>query len=293
MDDVDPAEHYVPRPGWRARIEARAPRRAQRILVLVAVLALHAGLFDLLQQAEWRAPVAPGGADEPLTLTWLPRTAPPPPSPRKSSETAAPRAPQRRFATTSTAASAPPDPPRPEAASAPPARPRLFGVDGALLLPDEVREDLESVGDPRTRFDYRMPGLIEARTAPSRPAALEYEATRFDEAWAEPKDLLTDALTRAVEKTTITVKIPLPRAPGSKAVCKVALLAAAGACGIRNESDGYVVRLDDPDTLDAGEDARCQGWWDAMVAATTETAWDAARRNYETHCRKPRAGGSR
>jgi hypothetical protein len=151
-----------------------------------------------------------------------------------------------------------------------------------------VSQDLARTSQARGRFGFTVPGVLEARTQVARQPALDYEATRFEEVWVEEKDLLTEALEKAVEKTTVTVRIPLPRAPGSKAVCKFALLAAAGGCGLVNESDGYVVRLDDPATLDASENAQCQAWWDAMASATTETAWLAARDRYEADCRRAR-----
>lgn len=293
MDFVDPALHYVPRPGWRARIDARVdrvPPRVRRAALLVGVLLAHVALFERLRHQSWRPSPAPT-PEAPLAVVWLSAPTPAaPPSPRK-------RAPRRelpivaRNAPRPATHSAPPDPPRltptPRAN-----RPRLFGVDGQLLLPDAVHDDLAAVGDPRSRLDFKVPGLIEARTQAPRPAALSYEPTRFDEVWIDEKDLLSEALEKAVEKTTLTVRIPLPRAPGSKVVCKVSLLAAAGGCGIKNESDGYFVRLDDPGTLDAKEAAQCGVWWDAMATASTEAAWHAARRNFEANCRKPLAASA-
>ena len=289
MDFVDPAQHYVPRPGWRARIDERSDVgrvRARRGTLLLLVALAHLALLHRLHDDRVSLPPRPDEPTPLMVLTLNPDAPPPPPSPRKRARRS--DAPLPVVTTrTRTPRSAPPDPP----AAAPVAttRPRLFGVDGAVLLPDAVQDDLSAVTDPRARFDFKVPGLIEARTRKPRPAALTYEPTRFEEAWIEEEDLLTESLKKAIEKTTITVRIPLPRAPGSKAVCKIAILMAAGGCGITNESDGYVVRLDDPDTLDINEDVQCQAWWDAMANASNETAWNAARVKYEAHCHKPLA----
>ena len=293
MDLVDPALHYAPRPGWRARIDARTervPAPVRRAGLLLLVLAAHVALLERLRHEDWREVSSPEALDTPLAVVWLSREQPQPPSPPKplrrvERPVEVTRAPQ------SAVRSAPPDPP----SDAPPTpQSRVFGMDGAVLRPESVQDDLSAVTDPRARFDFKVPGLIEARTRTPRPAALDYQATRFEEAWIEEQDPLTEALKKAVEKTTVTVRIPLPRAPGSKAVCKFAILMAAGGCGITNESDGYVVRLDDPDTLDINEDVQCQAWWDAMANASNETAWNAARIKYEAHCRKPlaAAGGA-
>jgi hypothetical protein len=289
MDLVDPALHYVPRPGWRARIDARADLarvRSRRGALLLLVALAHVALLHRLHDDRVSLPPRPDDPTPLMVLTLNPDLPPPPPSPRKRvqrSDVPLPVAMTR----VRTLRSAPPDPPA--VAPVPATRPRLFGVDGAVLLPDGVQDDLSAVTDPRARFDFKVPGLIEARTQPPRRAALTYEATRFDESWIEQEDLLTESLKKAIEKTTVTIRIPLPRAPGSKAVCKIAILMAAGGCGITNESDGYVVRLDDPDTLDINEDVQCQAWWDAMANASNETAWNAARVNYEAHCHKPLA----
>ena len=164
---------------------------------------------------------------------------------------------------------------------------RLFERDGSIALPDEVLKDLASVTDPRRTFSYQMPGLMAAREFLDRPPAIEYEGTRFEDGWVEEADPVTEALAKAVEKTTATIRIPLPRSPGSQIVCKVSLLAMGGACGIVNNGEGYLVVLDDPDTLDAEEDAQCRAWWSDLVKATTPEQWRAALDRYERECRKP------
>jgi hypothetical protein len=292
MDLDDPALRYVPPAGWRERIDARVdPRRARqrRIAHWLLIALVHLGLLHRLQQAPIHPRVQPE-RERAVTVVWFDARlpAPPPPSPRKS-ETPRESTPERRDDAPRRVQSAPPDPILPRDTPALSAQtPRLFAPDGALLLPDTVRGDLATTTDPRSRFDFKVPGVLEERTRTPRPAALTYEATRFEDAWIEEQDPVSTALAKAVEKTTITVRIPLPRAPGSKVVCKFAILAAAGGCGITNLSDGYFVRLDDPDTLDPAEDAQCQQWWDAMASASTDTQWLAARDRFEAHCRKSR-----
>jgi hypothetical protein len=283
----DPVQDWQPAPrtasgGWY--------ERRGRWLVFAGVLLAHAGLLQMLRAQRWSE--APSLPERALVAVWLmpsPQALPSPPSPpapRSAPVTIVPaQSPALRRAR-----SAPPDPaPAADAsAAAPVPDARLYGRDGRLLLPDTIDADLRAVTDPRARFDFRHPGLIEARTRTAPPPALVYEATRFDKAWQNETDPLSAALQKVVETSTITVRIPLPRSPGSKLVCTLALAAASGGCGIRSLSDGYVVALDDPATLDRREDAQCQAWWDAMAQARTESQWETARRQYEAQCRKPR-----
>ena len=82
-----------------------------------------------------------------------------------------------------------------------------------------------------------------------RPVALEYRATRFEADWQGDRPRLERVLETAVEKTTATVKIPVPGRPGAFLQCKLAVLAAAGGCGFTANDDGYFVAKDDPATL--------------------------------------------
>jgi len=164
---------------------------------------------------------------------------------------------------------------------------QLYRADGSLDLPDDVVSQLGSTAGNDREFGYQMPGVADAGAFMQRRRVLVYEATRFDQYWRPEKDLLTELLERAVEATTATVEIPIPGSPGSKLVCTVSVLAAGGGCGIRNNNDGYVVELNDPNTLNPEEDRQCQAWWDKIVNAETQEAWRATRDLYEYHCRKP------
>jgi hypothetical protein len=164
---------------------------------------------------------------------------------------------------------------------------QLYRADGSLDLPDEVSSQMGSSTATDREFGYELPGVAEAGEFMKRRPALVYEATRFDKDWRPEKDVLTDLLERAVEASTASVEIPIPGSPGSKLVCTVAVLAAGGGCRIRNNNDGYVVELDDPDTLSPTEDQQCQAWWDKIVSANTQAEWRATRALYEYHCRKP------
>lgn len=164
---------------------------------------------------------------------------------------------------------------------------QLYGTDGSLNLPDEVREQLGAVEDDGRGFSFQQPGLMAAGSFLKRQPALVYEPTAFDEYWIPEKDVLTALLERAVESTTGTVEVPIPGSPGSRLVCSVSILAAGGACGIRNNNDGQVVGLDDPDTLNPEEVRQCEAWWRRIVDATQESAWRGTRKLYDVQCRKP------
>lgn len=164
---------------------------------------------------------------------------------------------------------------------------RLFDADGSLQLPDDVVARMDAVDGDQRQFDFQMPGLMESGRFMDRQPVLVYEPTRFDQYWIPEKDILTSVLEKAVEATTGTVEIPIPGSPGSKLVCTVSVLAMGGGCGIRNKNDGYVVSLDDPDTLDPEEDAQCRAWWDQIVAADDQDTWRHTRELYEFSCRKP------
>lgn len=164
---------------------------------------------------------------------------------------------------------------------------RLYGADGSLDLPDEVREQLGSAEDDGRGFSFQQPGLMAAGSFLRRQPALVYEPTVFDGYWIPEKDVLTALLERAVEATTGTVEVPIPGSPGSRLVCSVSILAAGGACGIRNNNDGQAVGLDDPDTLNPEEAGQCEAWWRRIVDATEESAWRGTRKLYDAQCRKP------
>lgn len=166
---------------------------------------------------------------------------------------------------------------------------QLYNPDGSIDLPDELRDQLKGATDDSREFSFQQPGLLDSGSFMRRQPALVYEPTRFDEYWIPEKNILTQVLEKAVEATTGTVEIPVPGKPGSKLVCTVSVLAAGGACGIRHNNDGYVVELDDPDTLNPQEAAQCAAWWDQITSTGSQTAWKNTRELYDFHCRKPLA----
>lgn len=246
----------------------------------VSILLLHGVVLLWLVQPETQTKTVASQAIEVFFVDATRRPSPPPPAIRRPRDAFRPKV---RDSTPVAVAPAP----APDVSAGEESRPRLFDVDGTIALPEGVLKDLAAVTDPRRSFSYQMPGLMQAREFLDRPPALTYEATRFESGWIEEADPLTEALAKAVEKTTATIRIPLPRAPGSTIVCKVSLLAMGGACGIVNNGEGYLVVLDDPHTLDDEEDAQCRAWWAALVEATTPEQWRAALDRYERECRKP------
>ncbi|KFN45292.1 hypothetical protein [Arenimonas composti] len=275
-------------------------RRGVAALVLaVHALAVWALLADEPRSAEMR--------DVTTMLVFItdPRPEPELPPPVDAVPVAAPAQPRPRPPPTpavrppSASVDAPPpssaDPAPPESrpmlAVEVPAAPRLqlYDADGSLSLPDDVVARLEDVDTGRRDFDFQQPGLLEAGSFMQRPPALAYEPTIFDAYWKPEKDVLTAILEEAVRRSVKTVEIPVPGSPGSKLVCSVSLLALGGGCGIRNNNDGYVPVLDDPDTLTPEEQAQCAAWWEQIVAATTQDAWQQTRALYDFSCRKPPA----
>jgi hypothetical protein len=262
----------------------------QRIAIAAVIALIH--LLLLLAWIKYGGPAAPAEPDTieiiflaPTPTPPAPEPIPPMPRPSRPTETATrepPRTLPRR------------GPSRPlqaveVAPSTPAPRVQLFRDDGSIDLPSDVLDALENVtGDDRV-FDYQVPGLAASRRLLERRPALEHEATRFDENWASEQDLLTSALQTAVEKTTVGVKIPIPRAPGTYLTCKASLAVMGGACGFVSGDDGYVVELDDPNTLNPEQDQQCRDWWEQIVNATSQSQWRQLRQQYEQHCRKPLA----
>ena len=165
-----------------------------------------------------------------------------------------------------------------------------LGFDEFAPHPDQVLGSLVAFAVHLVGGAQRQqPGLLDSGSFMRRQPALVYEPTRFDEYWIPEKDILTQVLEKAVEATTGTVEIPIPGKPGSKLVCTVSILAAGGGCGIRHNNDGYVVELDDPETLNEQEAAQCAAWWDQITNATSQAAWKGTRELYDFNCRKPLA----
>jgi hypothetical protein len=166
---------------------------------------------------------------------------------------------------------------------------QLYRADGSLDLPEDVVRGLSEPTGQDRQFSFQLPGLEESGTFMKRQPVLAYEETRFEQYWRPNRSVLTSLLEEAVKKTTGTIEIPIPGSPGSKLVCSVSVLAFGGGCGIRNNNDGYVVELDDPDTLNPEEDKQCQAWWDRIVGASSQEVWRNTRDLYEAQCRKPLA----
>ena len=166
--------------------------------------------------------------------------------------------------------------------------PRIHSADGRVLVPQQALDAFLRNGRSPD-FDVQRPGLDDMDALLKRPVALEYRATRFDADWQGDRPRLQRVLETAVEKTTATVKIPIPGRPGAFLQCKLAVLAAGGACGFTANDDGYFVPKDDPDTLSPEEERQCRAWWDLIVSAKTQAVWRRTRTLYEQECLKPQA----
>lgn len=166
--------------------------------------------------------------------------------------------------------------------------PRIHSADGRVLVPQQTLDAFLRNGQSRD-FDLQRPGLDDMDALLKRPVALEYRATRFEADWQGDRPRLQRVLETAVEKTTATVKIPVPGRPGAYLQCKLTVLAAGGACGFTANDDAYFVAKDDPDTLTQEEERQCRAWWDLIVSAKTQAVWRRTRTLYEQECRKPQA----
>lgn len=165
---------------------------------------------------------------------------------------------------------------------------RIVDKDGRVWIPQSVRDEFLTHGQTR-QFDVQRSGLDDMDALIKRPVVLDYRSTRFDADWQGDKPRLTRVLETAVEKTTATVKIPIPGRPGAYLQCKLMVLAASGGCGFTANDDGYFVAHDDPATLSPEEEKQCQAWWDLIVSAKTQDEWRRTRRLYEQECHKPPA----
>lgn len=294
-----PAPAPVPETPWLSR--------RQRIGLMAGVLAGHALLVWMLDLGTriridpppprettlvfLEPPPAPVPEPEPEPVP-IPEQVPepePPPAPRPPPRTAP--APPRTGERPLPAATRrrPPDTSMQVVDAPPPETLQLFRSDGSVELPDEVKQQLEDVLADDRAFSFQYPNLMKGGTFMERQPALVYEATEFDQYWRPNQDILTAFLERAVEATTQTIEIPIPGDPGAKLVCQVSVLAMGGGCGIVRNDFGYVVGLDDPDTLSPDEAKQCEAWWDQIVAASAQEMWRRTRDLYERSCRKPLA----
>ncbi len=163
---------------------------------------------------------------------------------------------------------------------------RALDSEGRIWISEDAL-DAFLQGAENKSFDVGRAGQDDMRKLLDRPIALDYRSTRFDAAWQGDKPPLTRVLETAVEKTTATIKIPVPGRPGAFLQCKIMVLAAGGGCGFIANDDGDFVLLDDPDTLSPEEDKQCQAWWDLIVSAKTQGEWRRTRTLYDKECRKP------
>ncbi len=253
--------------------------------LLAAVIAAHAALLVWLAGATGvRLP--PPGFQRVTTIEFVVRRKPRQ-TPMPAISAAAPSVPNRQPPGSATADT-------PAASSSAHAgvpasdAPRTHAVDGRVLVPQQALDAFLRNGQSR-EFDLQRPGLDDMDALLKRPVALEYRATRFEAGWQGDRPRLERVLETAVEKTTATVKIPVPGRPGAFLQCKLAVLAASGGCGFTANDDGYFVAKDDPDTLSPEEERQCRAWWDLIVSAKTQSVWRRTRTLYEQECRKPLA----
>ncbi|MFN5703128.1 MAG: hypothetical protein ACK46K_04850 [Gammaproteobacteria bacterium] len=163
---------------------------------------------------------------------------------------------------------------------------RVFYADGRVWIPQSAKDEFLTHGQSR-QFDIQRDGLDDMEELLKRPVVLDYRSTRFDDAWQGDKPRLSRLLETAVEKTTATVKIPIPGRRGAHLQCSLMVLAASGSCGFTANDDGYFVARDDPNTLSPLEEQQCRAWWDLIVSAKTQGEWRRTRRLYEQECQKP------
>lgn len=164
----------------------------------------------------------------------------------------------------------------------------LINKDGSIILPQQTRDAF--LNDIKKReFDVQHKGLDDMQELLHRPVALEYKASVFEKDWQGDKSSLDRILEKAVEKTTVKVKIPIPGRPGAYLRCGIAVLAMGGSCGFTANDDGYFVRDDDPNTLSVEEDRQCKAWWNLIVSAKTQALWRKTKKLYQQECEKPLA----
>lgn len=265
-----------------------------RILTLAGVLLAHGvGLWLLHDLSQLRPrPSAAAQALQVVEIVFVAPPAPPlPPPPRRAARPVAtsPSPPSRRMQVAEVAP--PPIKPsqiEPSPESVAPPAPRLFAGDGSLRGVAGHVEALQRDSALEGRFDYEIPGLAGAGDAFKRPLALEYRASAFDEFMHPQPDMLTEILEKAVEATMLTVKIPVPGAPGHKVVCSVVVIAAAGGCGMERP-EVVVMDVDDPDTLSPEEARACEVLWEKLRTTRTQAEALRLRRVYEMGCRLPLA----
>lgn len=165
---------------------------------------------------------------------------------------------------------------------------KVMTADGRVWIPKEASDEFLQHGQHK-EFDVQRPGLDDMKKLLDRPVALEYKSTRFEDDWQGDRPRLERILEKAVEKSTASIKIPIPGRPGAYLRCSIAILALGGGCGFTANDDGSYVKADDPETLSPLEERQCQAWWDLIVSAKTQDVWRKTRDLYQRECRKPLA----
>ncbi len=287
MDGAPPRTQDSDCPDWQAlqfTTPASAPRPAKipRALVFAWVVAVHLGLGWQLSRLK---PAEPARSSS-LLIEFVQRPKPKP-EPRQAQANSSPRTARAGTASPEAPTRAPRASDTPTAAAPSPLR--LYNADGSLSLPDDLLAEVDRQTGVGRRFDYEIKGLASAGSFLKRPPALVYESTRFEEYWQPDQSVLTELLEKAVTMTSPRIRLPVPGRPGSHIECVVVILAAVGSCAVVNNNDGYVVELDDPDTLDAAENQQCQAWWEQIVGASSQQIWRKTQSLYEAQCRKPLA----
>jgi hypothetical protein len=169
---------------------------------------------------------------------------------------------------------------------------KIYDDTGRIVLPVDFVEKYDENNLASRRFDFQNPDLELAGTWLKRPPAIDFDPTRFDQAWKPDQDILNELLDKAVEKTTKEIKIPVPGNPTVKLVCKVSVLALGGGCGfVPNGGYGRVIPddEDDPKTLSPEEDKQCQAWWEKINDTRNQHEWFKTKDLYELTCKKPLA----
>ena len=214
------------------------PRDSRRLWLAVTVAILLHVLFGWVIWRQMRpayvALVTPQRQDDAIEIRFIPRSspiaAPPPPTmpapPPPPQKTAAPR--PRVIAPRVIAASEPVSKdamtvqlPETKPADAPP--PKLFDNNGQPLLPAAATSTPPA---PAADYVQRMP--TDSDKVMQHTTPIKYTPTRFDKYWHKGSTV-DDGLQKAVDATTVSHTINLPR--GVRIHCSISLAMLAGGCG--------------------------------------------------------------
>lgn len=269
----------------------RGTARSAQLLAGIVVVLAHVGIWWLLQWSS-RPKIPAENIDDSLLIEFVTRMSamkilPPKTSSNDEKSRAQVKSQRRPEQIAQSAIALVPKTSMPS--NSPP--PLLYNDDGSVHIPEQVLTDLAKLRSDDRQFDFQQPGLERAAKLLRRREALEFRTTRFDKHWRPTQDMLTELLTKAVEKSTKEIKIPIPGDRQHHLTCRVSLLALGGGCGIESngDPDALLPGHDDPETLSAAEDKACQAWWEKIIAAKTQDEWRSTRRLYEQECRKPLA----